>query len=195
MCVCVCASVCTLTVANNMQNTATHCNTTGLSGYSPDESQNRAVCNTLQYMCTPTGASNSTYCWGSVTRIAQALQHTATRCITLQRTATHSVGTVGRLGRVLAHSLAHCNSTLHHSNSVLQRTATHDTALQHTTTHCNTQYRRSWQPGSSASNTHKFVSTYAHTLSMIQNLYDAHATEGKIYDRREGGSFVGEVGK
>jgi len=189
-----------------MQNTATHCNTLGLSGYSPDESQNRAVCNTLQYMCTPTGASNSTYCWGSATRIAGALQHTATaHCNTLHYTTAHcntqcrhswqtwtSAGSLA--GSLQQHTAPQQQCTATHRNT-RQRTATHDNTLQHTTTQCNTQHRRSWQPGSSASNTHKFVSTYAHTLTMIQNLYDAHATEGKIYDRREGGSFVGEVGK
>ena len=151
MCVCVC--VCASVHVDRCTHYAKHCNTFGLSGYSSDESQNRAACDTLQYVCTPMGA-NSTNCWGSATRIAPVLQHTATHCntlqqhtatccIILQRTATHSLGTVGRLGRVLAHSLSHslvhCNSTLHHSNSVLQRTATHDNALQHTTTHCNTR--------------------------------------------------------
>jgi len=143
VCVCVCASVCTLTVANNMQNTATHCNTTGLSGYSPDESQNRAVCNTLQYMCTPTGASNSTYCWGSATRIAGALQHTATaHCNTLHYTTAHcntqcrhswqtwtSAGSLA--GSLQQHTAPQQQCTATHRNT-RHRTATHDNTLQHT---------------------------------------------------------------
>jgi len=54
--------------------------------------------------------------------------YTATRCDTLQHTAT------------LQHAASHCNTLQHnasHSNT-LQRTATHCITLQHTATHCNT---------------------------------------------------------
>jgi len=55
------------------------------------------------------------------------LQHTKSRCNTLQHTATCSSDNVIAS---LQHTSAHCN--------VLQRTATHCNALQHTATPCNT---------------------------------------------------------
>ena len=64
------------------------------------------------------------------------VQHTATRCNTLQHTLQHTATHCN----ALQHTATHC-STLQHTATycnTLRHTATHCNTLQHTATHCNT---------------------------------------------------------
>jgi len=71
-----------------------------------------------------------------------ALQHTATLCNTMQRSATHynALQHTATLCNTLQRSATHCNALQHTATlcNILQRSATHCNALQHTATLCNT---------------------------------------------------------
>ena len=106
------------------------------------------------------------------------LQHTATRCNTLQYTATHC--------SILQHSAVYCN-TLHFTATqgrfaICRRvphsseyTATHCNTLQHTAPHCNTtqhnaKQRNTLQHNATHCNTLKHTATHCNALQCIANL-------------------------
>ena len=126
------ALLCSLSLCNTLQHTATHCNTL----------QHTAThCNTLQHAATHCNTLPS------ILRCRVfSFTRAHTRTLSLSLLHTHDLPSSFSSVLVFPHFISSSNTgveyvfSLHHTYNCYIHTATHCNTLQHTATHCNTRH-------------------------------------------------------
>ena len=172
------------TCLRTLQHTATHCNALQHTVWILSRAENLVAPLSTNHASTShvgrtrtLSLSQTNYSWKGTHH--NTLQHTATRCNTLQNWSRwtnpnsilvtnklfmkrHTNCSTAKQNKALQHTTTYCN-TLQHTiiyRDTLQRTATHCNTLQRTATHCNTL-----QHSAARCNTLQHAATRCNTLS------------------------------